>query len=129
MFFNGFATDELFLIKAECLTRLERPDEAMQVLNQLLVKRFDKSSFTPIVVPDGKSALDIILEERRKELCLRGMWRWIDTRRYNAYDDKKIIPQRLIDGQIYSLEPGSLHYAFLIPQAVVDQGSVEQNKR
>ena len=129
MFFAGIATDEMFLVKSECLARLNRPDEALQTLNQLLEKRYDKNSYIPFVKSPENSALDIILAERRKELCFRGICRWIDIRRLNEYDPVKISPQRKIAGQVYTLHPKSMHLAFLIPQSVIDHSKVEQNKR
>src|SRR5690606_5256560 len=46
--FSGIAIDELYLIKSECLARLGREEEALEVLNRLLSKRWHKDRFVPM---------------------------------------------------------------------------------
>ncbi|MGN0019490.1 MAG: RagB/SusD family nutrient uptake outer membrane protein, partial [Sphingobacterium hotanense] len=66
--FNGLATDELLLIRAECFARLGKISQALQNLNALLAKRWKSGSFIPFTAMTPEDALEIILDERRKEL-------------------------------------------------------------
>lgn len=127
--FCGLATDELYLIKAEALIRKGTYSEGLQVLNDLLIKRYDNTTFKPRSAGNKEDALVILLAERRKELCFRGMSRWIDIRRINSYDSQKITVRRKIGDRIFTLEPGSTHYAFLLPQEVIFHTGITQNKR
>src|SRR5690606_14105810 len=64
--FNGLATDELLLIRAECFARLGKTSQAILDLNALLAKRWKSGSFVPFTARTSEDALKIILEERRK---------------------------------------------------------------
>lgn len=129
VFFSGIAVDEIFLVKAECEARLGNASAALTALNTLLSKRYAKASYVPVSITDAEQLLRFILEERRKELCFRGMHRWTDVRRLNQHDEAGIILRRKLEGTVYELKTGDLHYAFLIPQNVIDNSGIAQNKR
>lgn len=128
-YFSGFAVDELYLIKAEAAARTGDVSTAMTALNMLAKKRFSSNNFTPFSVTDKNSAIRIILDMRRKELCFRGMSRWIDIRRLNQLNGEQITLNRTLLGKTYQLAPQDLHYAFLIPQTVIDNSHIPQNER
>lgn len=129
--FSGLAIDEMYLIKAECLARMNMVSDAMSILNQLLVNRWRKvdgvSTYVNYHAEDADEALRIILEERRKELILRGV-RWSDLRRLNKDDRFKVTITRTIDGRTYVLEPASFRYTFPIPTDVVQLSGISQNE-
>ncbi|HYE54376.1 MAG TPA: RagB/SusD family nutrient uptake outer membrane protein, partial [Chitinophagaceae bacterium] len=75
--FTGLATDEVYLIRAECYARSGALDLAKQDLTALLAKRYKKNTLSTINFLDETDALNKILQERRKELCFRGL-RWSD---------------------------------------------------
>src|SRR5690606_1457383 len=106
--FCGLASDEVYLIKAECLVRLGRVQEGMEVLNKYLTMRYRKNAFVPIDVADPQRALEIVLNERRKGLAFRGI-RWSDLRRLNLEDHTKVTLRRVLDGQVYTLERSEEH--------------------
>ncbi len=81
-FFTGITTAEMYLISAECYARLNEVNKAMEQLNTLLVNRIRTADFIPVVAIDKTDALNMVLEERRKELIFRGL-RWSDIKRYN----------------------------------------------
>jgi starch-binding outer membrane protein, SusD/RagB family len=125
--FSGLATDETYLIRAECRARAGEVTSAMQDLNTLLIKRWKTGTFIPYTASTSKEALDTILLERRKEMPCRGV-RWTDIRRLNL-DDAKIKPKRTVNNQEYELLPNSLKYALYIPPDAAIMGGYEQNKR
>lgn len=124
--FSGIAVDELYLIRAECLARLNRVSEAMDDLNTLLKSRWKNSVTYPMMVAsDAKDAIDKILSERRKELLMRGL-RWIDIKRLNK-DGFNIIPTRLINKVIIQLKSDDRFYALPLPEDIIEQTGMEQN--
>ncbi|PZR18254.1 MAG: hypothetical protein DI539_16425 [Flavobacterium psychrophilum] len=78
--FTGIATDEVYLIRAECEARLGNIQAAMNDLNKLLITRWKENTFVPLSANNSNEAIQIILTERRKELPFRGL-RWTDIRR------------------------------------------------
>jgi starch-binding outer membrane protein, SusD/RagB family len=125
--FSGLATDETYLIRAECRARAGDVNGAMDDLNTLLVQRWKTGTFIPFTASTREQAIDTILQERRKEMPCRGV-RWTDIRRLNL-DDANIKPIRVLNNQVYELLPKSLKYALLIPPDAMVMGSYEQNKR
>ncbi|MEN5380806.1 RagB/SusD family nutrient uptake outer membrane protein, partial [Sphingobacterium kitahiroshimense] len=97
-------------------------------LNFLLKNRWTKDLYVDFNATDETVILQKILMERRKELVFRGI-RWSDLKRLNTEGKFPTTLKRVIDGQEYELEPGSLKYALLIPQDVIELGKLEQNKR
>jgi len=116
--FGGIATDELYLIKAECLARAARMDDACTALNTLLSKRYDPDMFRPVAVGDQDELLGIVLAERRKELIYRGL-RWTDLRRLNLDPRFAVTLQRYIGDEWFELPPNDPRYVFPIPPNVI----------
>jgi starch-binding outer membrane protein, SusD/RagB family len=125
--FSGLTTSEMYMTKAEALARLGQTEAAMEALNTLLRKRWKEGSFTPLSAPGAAEALDKILQERRKELCFRGL-RWSDLRRLNKESRFATTLYRLLNNQTYTLLPGSSGYTLLIPKAVIDLSGMPQNQ-
>jgi starch-binding outer membrane protein, SusD/RagB family len=122
--FTGLATDEMYLVRAECNARLQNKDAALADLNELLSKRWD-STFVPLTAATEGEALILILTERRKELLFRGL-RWIDIKRLNK-DGANIIIIRKIGSQEYKLLPNENRYALPLPKDIVDIAGIPQN--
>ncbi|SEL41505.1 RagB/SusD family nutrient uptake outer membrane protein [Parapedobacter koreensis] len=122
--FSGLATDEVYLMRAECLARLGEYEKALANLNALLEKRMVTETFQPIGIPDG-SLLDLILEHRRKELLMRGL-RWPDIKRFNQ-EGLNIGLTRVIDQNTYELLPNSPRFILPIPDIVLTLSDVQQN--
>jgi len=125
--FSGLATDELYLIRAECLARQEDSAAAMEVLNALLVKRYRADKFVPLQAGSGSEALEHVLRERRKELAWRGT-RWHDLKRLNK-EGAGIELSRTVKGTPYRLPAGDPRYVFPIPDDEIALSGIEQNKR
>lgn len=124
--FVGIATDELYLIKAECSARLGKTEVALKYLNLLLSKRMRKNTFTEIVESNQDKLLHIILSERRKELIARGL-RWTDLRRLNQDDNYKTILKRTYGSETIELHPASDRYVFKIVKESVEYSGIIQN--
>lgn len=126
--FTGLAVDEVYLIKAECLARSGKEDQAMETLLMLLAKRYI-SGKTPSAneVTEGKTVLEAVLEERRKELVWRGL-RWYDIKRYNR-DGHNITLTKVVGGKTYTLPPNDPRFVFPIPDDEIEYSGITQNER
>lgn len=123
--FTGLTTAEMFLTRAECLTRLGNTTFAMADLNNLLVRRWKEGTFEPIVALDKEDALNIILLERRKELLFRDL-RWIDIKRLNL-EGKNISIKRIVNNTEYTLAPNENRFAIPLPTDIISLTGIEQN--
>ncbi|HEX5149985.1 MAG TPA: RagB/SusD family nutrient uptake outer membrane protein [Parafilimonas sp.] len=126
--FNGIATDEMYLIRAECSARAGAKDKALNDLNTLLQQRYQEGTFTPLTANNSEEALGLILKERRKELTGRNI-RWFDLRRLNAEGKYSTLLTRKENGQIYNLPPNDPRYTFMVPPQVIEMSGIEQNVR
>jgi hypothetical protein len=126
--FSGLATDEVYLIRAECYARTGNVVAAMNDLNTLLVNRWKTNTFVPYTAVSADDALSQILSERRKELVFRGL-RWTDLRRLNKEDKFKLTLQRNVSGTAYNQPPNDPRYALPIPDAEITISGLPQNIR
>jgi tetratricopeptide (TPR) repeat protein len=126
--YDGLATDEIFLIRAECYAREGNAEAAMKDLNTLLLTRWKTGTFIPYTASSATDALNQILIERRKELVYRGL-RWTDLRRLNKDNQFKITLVRNVNGTIYTLAPNDPKYALPIPDAEISISGLIQNPR
>lgn len=125
--FTGLATDEVYLIKAECAARRGEIDTALSYLNKLLSNRYKTGTFVPVTASSSTDAIRIILQERRKELVMRGV-RWADIKRLNVLGEN-IVLTRIIGSDVYQLPPNSPRYALPIPDDEIAMSGIEQNER
>jgi starch-binding outer membrane protein, SusD/RagB family len=126
LFFTGIAVDEMFLIRAETNARAGRITEAMNDLNTLMIKRWRSTvPFPAFTAATKEEALSIILTERRKELCMRGL-RWMDIKRLNK-EAANIILIRKISNNIITLLPNANYYALPLPADMIEQTGIPQN--
>lgn len=126
--FAGIATDEVYLIRAECYARTNRVNLALNDLNALLIKRFKTSTFVPFSGLSADDALALILKERRKELVYRNI-RWMDLRRLNLDSRFAVTLTRNVNNVTYTLAPNSDRYTFALPEIEITKYGFEQNKR
>ncbi|KKO89067.1 hypothetical protein AAW12_23200 [Sphingobacterium sp. Ag1] len=125
--FTGLATDEIYLIKAECLIRSGSDASAIKVMNDLLIRRYAKGKYNPIESMDSKALLALILDERRKELVWRGL-RWTDLKRLNK-EGGGIELKRQVGAQNFTLPANGNRYTFPIPDDEIAFSHIMQNER
>jgi starch-binding outer membrane protein, SusD/RagB family len=125
--FSGLATDELYLIRAECSARGGNVSAAMNDLNTLLQKRWKSGTYIDMTAVNETDAIAKILTERRKELCFRGI-RLSDLKRLNR-EGYNLSITRVINGKTYILPPNSPLYQFPIPNIEINLSGIQQNPR
>jgi starch-binding outer membrane protein, SusD/RagB family len=125
--FNGIATDEVYLMRAETFARKGNTTAALNDLNTLMSNRWQSTSFIPFSAGSPREALHIILEERRKELIFRDL-RWMDVKRLNK-EGANIVLRRIINSKTYELIPNDNRYALPLPQDVINISGMPQNPR
>lgn len=116
-FFSGFATDEIYLIKAEVLARKGAHTEAVGILNFLRQHRFSGSGSAILDSADPTEVLEWVLLERRKELFVRGV-RWEDLKRLGSTG---ILLKRNLNGDSYSIAINR-NVMWPFPQNVLNMG-------
>ncbi|MBB5436935.1 hypothetical protein HDC92_000599 [Pedobacter sp. AK017] len=127
-YFSGIATGEILLIRAECYARNNNKDLALQDLNKLRQNRIAAISYTAAQAATADQALDLILLERRLELCFRGL-SWPDLRRLNKEPRFAVTLTRTVSGNTYTLPPNDPRYVYPIPATETDYNPLEQNIR
>lgn len=126
--FGGLAWDEVYLIKAEAAAWNGNGEGALQALNTLLKTRWKKDTYQEIKVNTKEELLDIIWNERRKELLMRGI-RWTDVKRLNAQVGAGIRLERQLNGETFHLTPNDPKFVMSIPDYVIELTDIEQNRR
>ncbi|MBB6498971.1 RagB/SusD family nutrient uptake outer membrane protein [Pedobacter cryoconitis] len=130
--FSGFATDEMYLTRAECRARAGNVLKAMEDLNFLLKTRWridpktQKTTYVDQFAANSNEALKIILLERRKQLLYRNI-RWSDLRRLNKEERFARSIYRRINNKIEELLPNSARYTLQIDRQAVNLSGVIQN--
>jgi len=127
-FFTGLATDEMYLIRAECAVRNGNIPSARFDLNLLRKHRFRSSDFSPLMNEDPDELLDLIIAERRKELVLRGT-RWEDLRRLNKESRYRRGLMRLLGDERFELHENSSRWVWPFPVEAINAGGYIQNER
>ncbi|MXV50309.1 RagB/SusD family nutrient uptake outer membrane protein [Pedobacter sp. HMF7647] len=120
---------EMMLIKAECLARLGAFTEAMTTVNTLRRQRFSRDHYLPLAANNSTEVLQLVLQERRRELFGRGT-RWFDQKRLNREPAFSKTTIRIFLGVSYMLEPNSNRYVFPIAKKYLAMNpEIVQNPR
>lgn len=127
--FCGIATNEIYLIRAECYARAGNFSSAMADLNALLKKRYVTGTFTDLKATDADQALQLVLQERKKELPFTENIRWSDLRRLNHDPKFQVTLTRKISNVTYTLQPNDPKYVLPIPDGEIQFSGLPQNIR
>ncbi|MCY4781541.1 RagB/SusD family nutrient uptake outer membrane protein [Sphingobacterium sp. UT-1RO-CII-1] len=129
-YFAGIATDELYLIRAECEARVGDITVGTQLLNALIEKRWAQGEFVAYVPTNRDKLLKDVLLERRKQFPRRGL-RWSDLRRLNQESglETKLVREFDFQGELekYELLPRAIQYIYPIPRTIMLWDIYEQN--
>lgn len=110
---NYLNVPELYLIRAECLAREDKMQDALDDINKLRLNRITPAAyvaFTPADFDnDAEKVLRFVLEERRRELAFTGM-RVIDLKRLNKEARFQKTIKHTAEGVEYELLPNSDQY-------------------
>lgn len=128
LYFTGFATDEVYLNRAECLARENQPALALEDLNKLRLHRFTPATYVALSSTDAEQVLDWVIAERRLELIMRGT-RWEDLRRLNKASRHATTLVRQIGTTRYELKPGDSRWTWPLPIEAIQNGGYTQNLR
>lgn len=123
------SSPEIYLIAAECEAREGSVERAMTLINKLRDNRIKNN--TDVVATDRNDALQKVLEERRRELAMSGMVRYIDLKRLNQESQFAKTVTHVTGEGTFSLEPNSPLYVLPIPAKVMrfNKNSMKQNER
>ena len=127
----GISSSEMYLTAAECEARIGSVDRAMELLNKLRANRIEGYEPMTAAGMDREKVLDEVFLERRREFALRGMFRFIDLRRF-AKDPKRAVTvtHNTGDGQTESITADDPRFTLPIPQVVLRiNPNMKQNKR
>ena len=127
--FCGLATDELYLIRAECLTRKGSISAALADLDLLLKNRYTPSTFSAIVTSDQAILLNRVILERRKEMPYTGNIRWDDLKRLNLEIQFTKSLARTYHGTLYTLPANDARYVLPLPNDEIQLNDLQQNIR
>ncbi len=127
MGFCGIGVNEILLIRAECLARLNQTEAAGKDLQLLWSKRYKAGSALPTI--DNENLLSQVLAERRIELPFTSNTRWEDLRRLNQSTLTQTELVRNVGTRQYSLKPGDNKYTLPIPQFEIQLSGITQNER
>lgn len=117
----GMKTPEVYLILAECYARDNKFTEAVDVLNNLRAKRILSGTVNLVVPATRKETMELVINERRKELLL-GFNRFFDLKRLNneaeyAKTVTRVFPlvNKTVEQKTYTLQPNSKLYIIPFP--------------
>jgi hypothetical protein len=125
----GPTTPEMMLIKAEAEARVGSYNTAVDILNTIRQNRFRPADYAGLTAANAAEALQLVINERRRELFCRGL-RWFDQKRLNKEAAFAATVTRVFNGETYTLAPNSNRYVFPIPaKNILLNPEITQNPR
>lgn len=124
----GIRTEDMILIKAECLARNNStPDAAMEVLNDLRRYRIHPDHFQELKASDRKEAMNHLMNVSRIEYLFTYN-NFFNLKRWNTEEQYKQNITRTVNGKTYTLKPDSPYWVMPFPsQATLYNPSLTQN--
>ncbi|RKE46889.1 RagB/SusD family nutrient uptake outer membrane protein [Sphingobacterium detergens] len=116
-FSTGFNTPELFLIAAEAAARTGNTGEALEFLNTLRNSRIENNK--ALTAGDPKTALQLALDERRREMPFMASTRLIDLKRLVIADNYKKSIKHPLASKVFEMESTDLRMILPVPPKVL----------
>lgn len=123
----GMKTTEVYLMLAECYAREDKFAEAVTVLNTLRAKRILSGTVDLAVPATRKETMELVINERRKELLL-GFNRFFDLKRLNNETDyaktvTRVFPivNKTVPQKTYTLQSNSRLYIIPFPLSALQK--------
>ncbi|RAJ73465.1 SusD-like starch-binding protein associating with outer membrane [Chitinophaga dinghuensis] len=117
----GLSSADMILIAAECEARVGDKDQAVKYLNTLRDKRIKNNQQLAAATKDD--ALNLVLEERRRELCFIGCNRLIDLKRLNMDTRLAKTITHTQGTKTWSLPPNDNRYILPVPPKTLEFNS------
>ncbi|SDI36853.1 RagB/SusD family nutrient uptake outer membrane protein [Bacteroides ovatus] len=127
--YGGMTTVEVYLIKAECLARDGKYDDAMDVLNAVREKRILPATYQPLQAATEAEAMNYIMQTKNNELILTQV-PFMDARRLNAEGKYPVSLSKEVGTSSLTLSPTSHLWTMPFPQGAVENpgnGTIIQN--
>ena len=127
--YGGITTVETYLIKAECLARDSKINEAMDVLNEVRKTRILADEYEDLTAANETEAMEAILRTKNNELILT-IVPFCDARRLNTEGVYTVSFSKTYNGDNYSLSSDSHLWTMPFPQGAFDNpgnGTLTQN--
>jgi tetratricopeptide (TPR) repeat protein len=130
-YFNhgGLTTTEVYLIKAECLARLNQVPAALTSLDAVRIKRIFKQNYLPSVATTTIQAVKLIQRTKSNDLIL-GIVPFADMRRLNKDSNYATTLTKKVGAQTLTLAPGSTMWTMPFPAGAIKNpgnGTIQQN--
>jgi SusD family. len=116
VFTYAFHLSEAYLNRAEANAELGKTAEAMDDINEIRKNRIPDAE--QLSADSKESAVELIRNERRMELCFEGL-RWFDLRRWGCPELKHVYSSSEVSDEKveYVLKEGDKRYTLPIPRA------------
>ncbi|TKC05050.1 RagB/SusD family nutrient uptake outer membrane protein [Pedobacter frigoris] len=114
----GFSTPELYLIAAECEARVGSKELALEHIDKLRNMRIVGNK--PLVASTNNEALELVLDERRREMPYMGITRLVDLKRLNKDSRFAKTITHKNGTQTYTLAPNDKRYILPLPPKVLE---------
>ena len=118
----GLTTSDTYLIKAECLARTGKLSEALDIINQIRVRRIHPNTYTAATANTEAGVMQVSMRTARIEF-LYTMRSFLNIKRWNTEDAYKQTISRTVNGVSYTLQPNSSLYIFPFPQSATNYNS------
>jgi hypothetical protein len=122
----GLTTSDAYLVKAECLIRTQKINDAMDVLNIIRLRRIRPADYAPVSAASEPQAMTYLKRLSRTEFMFTwknfvNMKRWNTEEAYKETITRTVTPYGSTGASYtYTLSPGSRLWIFPFPQTATN---------
>jgi len=115
----GLTTSDTYMIKAECLARTDKVQEAINVINDFRKKRVFTGRYADLTATTEGQAMEHLKRTFKSEF-LYTFKNYFNVKRWNTEAAYKETIRKTINGVTYTLSPESPIWIFPFPQSATD---------